>query len=647
MCGLSGYFCKTGLGNFRSSVLSASLIAKHRGPDGEGLALFDTRSARPNFLAFDDVHEPPERAWAESTLALSHRRLAILDLSPSGRQPMTNEDESLWIVFNGEIYNFVELRAELEKAGHTFHSRSDTEVILHAYEEWGEACTEHFQGMWAFALVDLKQRRLFCSRDRFGIKPFHYFYDGKHFAFGSEIKQLLEFPFVPRQLNQRAVFEFLAYSAVDYCEETFFSGIDKLMQGHSLTLDLESGAMAIKRYYDPTLAVNDQISEAEAADEFRRLLSDSVRMHLRSDVEVGSCLSGGLDSSSLVCIMNRLLAVEGKGAIQRTFSSHFDEAEANELEFMQVVIRKTGVKASFIYPKPDDLLHDLDRMVWHQDEPFGSTSIFAQWSVFKLVQQNQVKVMLDGQGADELLGGYVTLAYYFFNELEAKGDRVKLLWELLRYAQFHGEGWKDVLPTGRLGDRLRRIRPKPPRPPMNWIRPERSASHEAASRYLPLQQTRPFGDREHLSNILHQLTFHTNLQALLRHEDRNSMAFSVESRVPFLDHRLVEFIFGLPSRLKIRNGYTKRVLRDSMEGVIPEKIRWRTSKLGFATPERKWQKTVLRPLVANALKDERVRSFVDPDRANEYLDRVEAMGVADNSAWRWINLHLWMNAYKL
>ncbi len=633
--------------DYRSAVLSASLTAKHRGPDGEGLALFDTRLARRSFLAFDDAQLPPESAWADSTLALSHRRLAILDLSPTGRQPMTSGDESLWIVFNGEIYNFVELRAELEKAGHTFRSRSDTEVVLHAYEEWGDACTEHFQGMWAFALVDLKQRRLFCSRDRFGIKPFHYFYDGKHFAFGSEIKQLLEFPFVPRKLNQRAVFEFLAYSAVDYCEETFFAGVRKLMQGHSLSLDLESGAIAINRYYDPTLAVNDRISEADAADEFRRLLTDSVGLHLRSDVEVGSCLSGGLDSSSLVCIMNRLLAAKGKDAIQRTFSSHFDEEEANELEYMQIVIRETGVNASFIYPNSDDLLHDLDRMVWHQDEPFGSTSIFAQWSVFKLVQQNRVKVMLDGQGADELLGGYVTLAHYFFNELEAKGDRLTLFWELLRYAQLQGEGWKDVLPTGHLGDRLRSIRPKPPRPLMNWIRPEVSERHAAASRYLPHQQSRPFGDREHLSNILYQLTFHTNLQALLRHEDRNSMAFSVESRVPFLDHRLVEFIFSLPSRLKIRNGYTKRVLRDGMAGIIPEKIRWRTSKLGFATPERKWQKSVLRPLVTNALKDERVRSFVDPDRANDYFNRVEVMGLSDNSAWRCINLHLWMNAYKL
>lgn len=646
MCGLAGFYCADGLGKYRAAFQNANNIIEHRGPDGQGIAMFNTQVPGKCFISLEG-NMPDESVMDSMTLGLGHRRLAIIDLSASGMQPMANEDETVWIILNGEIYNYLELRAELEKAGHRFHSHSDTETILHAYEEWGEGCVNRFNGMWSFALLDLKRQRLFCSRDRFGIKPFYYYFDGKHFVWGSEIKQILCFPFVPRKVNERAAYEFLAYTALDYCEETFFDGIFQLLQGHNLTLDLTNMGLSVNHYYQPALAIDSSITSTEAAQEFRRLLTDAVRLHLRSDVEVGSCLSGGLDSSSLVCLMHQQLEEEGKGDIQRTFSSHFQEKEANELKYMQMVIQSTGINAHFTYPTVDELLQDIEHLAWHQDEPFGSTSIFAQWSVFKLVHQNKVKVMLDGQGADELMAGYITLTNYYLKELYSNRNYLTLAWETLRYAQFHPETISNVLPFARVAGLLRKLKSREAAPPVDWIHPRLEGRYREASRYVQHQQLQPFGEAESLNNTLYQLTFHTNLPALLHFEDRDSMAFSVESRVPFLDYRLVEFIFSLPSALKIRNGYTKRVLRDGMAGIIPDKIRWRTGKLGFATPEQTWQKQALRPLVQEALNNEWLHSFVLPDKARSYQEAIEKIGVANSVPWRWVSLYLWMKVFQL
>jgi asparagine synthase (glutamine-hydrolysing) len=647
MCGITGVFSADGIVPYLDALQAASRAGAHRGPDGDGVVLLDPCKPQQPVVSFDGEPVSPEGGGQNLTVALSHRRLAILDLSSAGRQPMVDESGTLWITYNGEIYNYLELRDELQALGYRFRSHSDTEVILCAYDAWGDACVNRFNGMWAFVIADLNLRRLFCSRDRFGIKPFHYFFDGHRFAFSSEIKQLLCFPFVPRKLSERAVYEFLAFAAVDYDEDTFFAGVKKLLQGHSLTLDLATGQLAITRYYQPVTTLDRDITPHEAAMEFRRLLTDSVRLHLRSDVEVGSCLSGGLDSSSLVCLMRQLLDADNKSHVQRTFSSHFEEEEANERGYMQTVIETTGVRALFSCPKPDEFLHDLDDLVWHQDEPFGSTSIFAQWAVFKLVHQHGVKVMLDGQGADEQLAGYLGLSYSYFTELYVKQRYSTLLRETWTHARQQNKEWLPLLPAAFLR-RLRISAPAPASsPPQDWVAPRFAERYQPQSRYLANQQLRPFGETEHLNNTLYQLTFHNNLQALLRHEDRNSMAFSVESRVPFLDHRLVEFIFSLPSHLKIRHGYTKRVLRDGMAGVIPERIRWRTGKLGFATPERSWQKSILRKLLDETLGNERLREFIVIDRARAYQARVEEMGIFDPASWRWINLHLWMQTFEV
>lgn len=649
MCGITGIFSVNGLGQYYSALQAANDMVKYRGPDGAGFALFNTRSQNGRIIPRTESL-PDNDAIGDMTLALGHRRLAIIDLSDAGLQPMSNNDESVWITFNGEIYNYLELRSELQSTGYRFRSQSDTEVILAAYDAWGENCVSRFNGMWAFAIADLKRQKLFCSRDRFGIKPFHYYSNGEQFVFSSEIKQLLCFPFVPKQVNKRTVYEFLAYGAVDNSQETFFVEIYNLLPGHNLTLDLRDRSLTTTKYYKPYFEINTQITFAQAAREFRHLLTDSVRLRLRSDVEVGSCLSGGLDSSSIVCIVHQLLTAQGKNDFQRTFSCHFEAKEANELEYMQEVIRAVGVQAHFTYPTPEELLSDLERLVWHHEEPFGSSSIFAQWSVFKLVHQQGVKVMLDGQGADEQLAGYIGFAPYFFNELQAKQQYLRLAWEVWRHAQVYGKPLLTLVPSP-LGDSLRRFfrfqDKNSPSLLVDWIDPDLVEQYQQQSYYLANLQVKPLGDLEHLNNILYQLTFLNNIQQLVKYEDRNSMAFSVEARVPFLDYRLVEFLFSLPSHFKIGNGYTKRVLRKGMSGLLPETIRWRIGKLGFSTPERTWQSTILRPLIEEAIRDRELRSFIIPDKAMVYFEGIEKYNIVNFVPWRWLNLYLWMKNYDL
>ena len=637
MCGITGLYRRGGISELLPWVGRANDAARHRGPDGQGYALFDTSSSQVRGEFFESTEALPERAAQD--LAFGHRRLAIIDLSDAGRQPMSLEDGRHWITYNGEVYNYLELRADLERQGHCFRTESDTEVILRAYAAWGSECVERFNGMWAFAIADLERRILFCSRDRLGIKPFHWIESEGCFAFASEIKQLLQLPFVRRQPDRQSVFDFLIFGANDHWDHSFFEGVEKLLPGHNLTLDLRTGERSIERYYDPPIEPAPPMAPAESAERFRELFIDSVRLRLRSDVEVGSCLSGGLDSSSIVCIARRLLEERDGAHRQRTFSCHFDDPVANELEYMQEVIERTSVEAHFVRPGPTDLMDDLERVVAQQEEPFGSTSIFAQWWVYELTQEHGVKVMLDGQGADEQLAGYLGLVPSWFQELELAGRRAKLAWERFRSARLQGVSLLEKL-------RSRRQDPASAAP-IDWVRPEFRAECEASSPCLEGRSRTPFGPEHPLQNLLYQLTFLGNLQSLFKFQDRSSMAFSVEGRVPFADYRLVELLFSLPADHKIRGGYTKRVLRDAMRDILPAKIRWRVGKLGFATPERSWQSGVLRPLIAKALRDDRVREFIDPVQAEAWLSELDSSSRIDFTPWRWLSLFLWMNSHGI
>lgn len=634
---------------------AANTAGRHRGPDGWGLVAWD-----PDTGISRDLANWKSGEVMENPVVFGHRRLAIIDTSSSGAQPMWSGSGNLVVTFNGEIYNHCELREELARGGYEFRSSCDTEVVLAAYEKWGEDCCARFEGMWAFSILDLERKILFCSRDRWGIKPFHYVTRGEEFAFASEIKQLLELGVVGNRYDRETAAGYLIFGAVECGERTFFEGVRKLRQGHNLVYDLTSRTVRKWKYYDPVFEIDQGISHEDAAIRFRSLLDESVSLHLRSDVAVGSCLSGGVDSTSIVLIMRRLLEHEGKGDLQSTFSCHFDEEEANEWEYMQEAFVASGGNNEVVNPSENSFLEEADELIRSQEEPFGSTSIYAQWCVYRLAREKGVKVLLDGQGADEMLSGYVGLSYYFDRELLGKSRYGKLGVERIKRARLNG----TKNPVGELARELAdQVGPQVLRALLakvfpksevaaatantSWVNEEKLHQVCETHEYCLNQKVSVYPEEEILNNVLYQLTYLNNLQALLKYADRNSMAFSVESRVPFVHRPLMEFAFSLCAGHKIRDGYTKRVLRDAMEGTLPPTIQWRVSKLGFATPEQCWFKGELGNRIRESLRDPELKHYLDPEKAAAYLDYIVENGVRDSAPWRWYNFVRWRQIYGL
>lgn len=580
---------------------------RHRGPDGEGFVWWGNFEDEAAMGGGHDTpvavfkaglpYTPSLTAWPETSfrLGLGHRRLSILDLSPLGHQPMCTQDGRYWIVFNGEVYNYIELRSELEKIGRTFISKTDTEVILAAYAEWGEDCLVRFNGMWAFAIYDSVRRTLFLARDRFGVKPLYYWVSPDHlFAFGSEIKQFTVLPGWQAKLNGQRGYDFLVFGITDHTEETMFSGVYQIKPGHCALLFVEDpGSLALgkpiasRRWYELRPAEFDG-SLDEAAAIFRDLFEDAIALRLRADVQIGSCLSGGLDSSSIVCVMNRLLRQSGAHGQQRTFSACSDVARFDERKWIDIIVRHTGVQASFVYPSLERLFEESSTITWHQDEPYGSTSIYAQWNVFSLAAQNGVKVMLDGQGADEQLCGYHGFFGPYLATLMKNLRWGDLFMEFSALQRLHAYSFmtsiKFMMPyllPNTVTQIMKRFGGYAHSRPA-WLNLE-CVKAEAVDPFWKAGAR----DGSVQAHSRSQVTS-SNLQMLLHWEDRNSMAHSIESRVPFLDYRLVELVLGLPDEFKIAGGVTKRVLRESMRGALPEEIRTRVDKLGFVTPEETW-----------------------------------------------------------
>lgn len=588
------------------SILPMLDAIRHRGPDDEGWAAFAGSDLRVVCGGGPDTpqacyaaplpHAPAVNAVlpGDARVCLGHRRLSILDVSPAGHQPMSCAQGRFWVVFNGEIYNHPELRRELESLGHRFVSRSDTEVLLAAYAQWGEECLGKLDGMFAFVLLDRAAQTLLAARDRFGIKPLYsWFSPSGTLAFASEIKQFSMLPGWGATINGQRAYDFLVWGLLDHTGETLFRGVGQLRPGTAVRVNLhhdgESSENAVLnrfRWYRLEPRPFEGTFE-DAAQIFRERFTDSVQAHLRADVPVGSCLSGGLDSSSIVCVMNRLLREQGVRERQHAFSACSSIARFDEREFIDVVVEHTGVEAHYVYPDPRRLFTELDRITWHQDEPFGSTSIFAQWSVFALAAEHGVKVMLDGQGADEQLAGYRGFHGALYAGLFRRMRWLELLRELRAAGRTQGiSTWwalkyvADALLPDILRQPLRTLFGQIPESP-GWLNLERLGA-------MPCDPFRRQGAAMSVGELsLRQLTA-TNLQMLLHWEDRDSMAHSIEARVPFLDHKLVEFVLGLPDSFKLHRGVTKRVLREGMRGVLPEAIRTRMSKLGFATPEEHW-----------------------------------------------------------
>lgn len=579
---------------------------RHRGPDGEG-------------------------EFATEGVALCHARLAIIDLSDGGRQPFASEDGSLQLLHNGEIFNYIELRRELEARGRRFRSQTDTEVVLAAYEQWGERCVERFNGMWAFALWDDRRRTLFCSRDRFGIKPFAYRWDGRRLAFASEPSALLADPRLRVAPNLSAVRDFIEQGYTDHRDETFFAGVSQLRPGHNMTLD-ESG-LHIRRWWE--LEPGEPPTDPTGA--FRELFVDSVRLRLRSDVSLGTALSGGLDSSAVAVTIDHLLRTEVEsarpvGERQQTFTAYFDDPGHDERPYADAVARRILSHPHQLTFSDEDLVRLLPEVVTAQGEPFGSTSIVAQWFVMRAAAAAGLKVMLDGQGGDETLAGYptTTLAYRLA-DLAGGGDLRTLVREV-RAAGVGARATAQALLTPFLPARARwLLRARRGRSDL-LVHPGLRGRTE-----MPPPPTGRFPDR--LRSQYHVVLTQLGLPELLRYEDRNTMAHSLEGRVPFLDHRLVELLYGLPATELYDRGSTKRILRRALSDLLPPEVRDRRDKLGFVTPEQRFMRGALGRLTREVLDSPRTRDrgLLDVDAALRRLDAPRP-GFA---LWRCVSLELW------
>jgi asparagine synthase (glutamine-hydrolysing) len=614
-------------------------IVSHRGPDGHGWRVLKS-SLGP--------------------VVLGHRRLAIIDTSEAANQPMCYADERFWVVYNGELYNHIELRQELVNLGHRFRTKSDTEVILAAYAEWGTECLARFMGMFALVIYEPQEERLFIARDRFGIKPLYYFSNGHGLAVASEIKQLLLLPEVSARMNVSRTYDFLAAGMTDHASDTMFDGIMQLRNGEYASLHLDRHSLGaplpVRHWYRLPQSGALDVSEEEAAAQFLELLSQSVRLHLRSDVPVGSCLSGGLDSSSIVCLMDRYLKNEHSPVPLHTFSACYDVKEVDEKPYVDVVSAATNTEAHIVYPRANDLFALAERITWHQDEPFGSTSIYAQWCVFERARQEGIKVMLDGQGADEQLAGYHGGFQIHAASLLRRGLLLSLLFTMLGRRRYHGvsipsQALSLIAPL--IPFRLRSLVKRQHQRFVGngWLRSEvfqnADISRDPCGAALIREGIPPVRD---IGEWCVALTAVINLQALLRYEDRNSMAHGVEARVPFLDHRLVELSIGLGERYKIVGAETKRVLRLAMRNILPERISQRRDKIGFATPEQQWFRGPLRKELEAGVEDT-LRLY--PGLLHENETRALMKGMFDGirpfdfTVWRILNLGLWGRVFSV
>jgi len=572
-------------------LINACSIIKHRGPDDEGFLTW-VAGEQPTVWAGGDTAASTKAAWGYNTLApgqnykvgFGHRRLSILDLSPGGHQPMLFKKADLAITFNGEVYNYLEIKAELETLGNKFVTTSDTEVILQAWAQWGAACLDRFNGMFAFVILDYKNNELHAVRDRFGVKPLYYYKNEHVLYLASEIKQIRTAPGYKFRLNEQTARQFLATGAVDHTDNTLDTQIKHLPGGHYIKMDLSADSVDFKivQWYK-LVPTKFNGSFDEAADKFRSLLIDAVNLRLRSDVTVGSCLSGGLDSSSIVCIAADLLKSKGDYAGQETVTACYENAKYDEWNFAQEVIEATNAHSHQTFPSFKQLQQEIDAFLWHQDEPTGSTSQFSQWAVFKATHEANLKVMIDGQGADEQLAGYGGNDTAHYTGLLRQAKLLSLLDEARAYKKEHGS-WPVGFLLGAMqlsfGKTFSKAIPQKLKikvSSVDWLQ-----GSEPANIYnAPAQSLQ--------DNLFRQL-YGEPLPALLRYEDHNSMAWSIESRTPFLDYRLVEFTMGLPARYVYKNGIRKTVLRKAMHGVIPAAIENRKDKMGFVTPEELWLK---------------------------------------------------------
>jgi asparagine synthase (glutamine-hydrolysing) len=620
MCGILGLWSPSA-GHYPNVIARALDELVHRGPDDRGSEWYETPLG---------------------TLAFGHTRLSIIDLSSAGHQPMHSPCGRWSMIYNGEIYNYRELRAELQQQGEIFVTASDTEVLLRAWMRRGAAGLNRLVGMFAFAVLDRERQTLALVRDAFGIKPLFYQSNGKSFAFASESKALTALELARRRLNLQRAYEYLVLGGYDYGEETFIEGVRQLPPAHWLEMDLGTGRCGEPlRWWRPAI-VERPITFANAAEELRERFLESVRLHLRSDVRLGAALSGGIDSSSVVCAMRWL---EPDVPIH-TFTFVARGSGVNEEKWADLVNGAARAEAHKVFVDPIELADDLDDMIRAQDEPFGGTSIYAQYRVFRRVCEEGVTVTLDGQGADELLAGYGGYPGPRLNSLIERGDIRGLLRLVMRWGRAPGRSRRQAV-LALLGQRVparlrsaalslvnRSVSP-------DWL--DRRVLRDQGVRIEdPCLPRSSEGAGRRLVEALRGSLTERGLQSLLRHGDRNAMRWSVESRVPFLTVPLAEFLLSLPEEyLLSEQGDTKHVFRRAMRGIVPDAVLDRKDKIGFATPEQDWFIKIA-PTVREWLADAPQLPFIRREVLRKRFDATLAgERPLDGTLWRFINFYRW------
>jgi asparagine synthase (glutamine-hydrolysing) len=607
MCGIAGVAARRNSLDLAAVAREMTGRVRHRGPDSGGVCV-------------------------RGRVALGARRLSIIDLSASGHQPMTYADDRYAITYNGEIYNYLEIRSELESLGFHFRSHTDTEVVLASYAAWGDACLERFNGMWAFAIHDAREDVIFAARDRFGVKPFYYVLTDACFAFGSEIRQLL--PLLPSvRHNAEVVADFLLSGVQVQSAGTFFDGVRALLPGTCLHYRVTGGQLDTHRYYSlrDSIAGAGSQTEQDALAGFRGLLEDAVRLRLRSDVKVGTCLSGGLDSSSIALIASRMNQAAGSQFTAITAVS--EDPRNSEEAYAQEVVRAGSLAWVKSCPGYDDFQTILPHVVRHQEEPFSTPSICMQAFVMQAARQSGTVVLLDGQGGDENLLGYDKYYPAYYAALWRQGGAGQLLLGLWQSRQNNANMslWRQgayaaliLLPDVRafyyrLRSRYANGRPSAPA----WVQNEALASRDIqALQALEIEST--------------------TLPSLLRFEDKSAMSFSIETRLPFLDYRLVEYAVGLPIQLKIRHGWSKWLLRQAMSDVLPQSIAWRRNKIGFAAPTEIWVSRHLEVMTEKVKGSPLISRFCDMHRLMQLYRTL-----SPNHQWRLFSLALWEEEFSV
>lgn len=633
MCGILGSYSseKKIIGRFKNAMKSLS----HRGPDSQGLSNFEIADNSENF----------------NLLTLGHLRLSIIDLSSQGNQPMSSGDKRFTIVFNGEIYNYIELRKELIEIGYNFKTNSDTEVLIALWAEWGSKGLKKIIGMFAFAIYDEQNYTITIARDAFGIKPLYYTNKNNNFFFSSEINALLEL--IPENitLNIQRSYDYLVHGDYDSEENSFINDIKHLMPAHCITYDLKTHKSEIERWWEINIKDNKNINYKTAVNNLKNIFIDSVKFNLRSDVPFGINLSGGIDSSAIASVVKLLQPSKEIN----TFSYISSDPTNSEEKWIDLLVNKLNVKSNRVKISSNDLAKDLENLITRQGEPFGGTSIYAQFKLFEFIKKNKVKVVLDGQGADEILAGYygypgqralslletegIIAAHSFIKKWSIIYKKNYFLGWMYFFRLILSDRWYQIF--HKLLNKIfyfslsKNFNPK-------WFKLKKNKNKISLreKRYILKKENRGKRVKEAMKNAIYD----RGLQALLRHGDRNSMTFSIENRVPFLSIPFVEFLFSLPESFFFSNeGLSKNIFRDAMRGIVPDEILNRKDKIGFETPQQKWI-TKNYFILRNYIKNGKEINFVNKKNLlKEFDEAINDQKKFNSKIWRWANFYKWLD----